>query len=117
MPARCSSSAVLRGAPRVPELFQRRDVLLQAGKGIEQAAMGRGIDQRALVMLAVDFDQRGADRLQGLHADRLIVDEGAGAAVGELHAAQDHLAGIVVEAVVARGLRRPDGPSAHRTPR
>ena len=83
------------GAPCVPERFQRRDVLLEAGKGIEQAAVGRGIDQRALVMLAVNFDQRGADRLQGLHADRLIVDEGAGAAVGELHAAQDHLAGIV----------------------
>ena len=61
--------------------------------------MGRGIDQRALVMLAVNLDQRRADRLQGLHADRLIVDEGAGAAVGELHAAQDHLAGVV-EAVV-----------------
>ena len=83
------------GAPGVPQRFQRRDVLLEAGKGVEQAAVGRGIDQRALVMLAVDFDQRGADRLQGLHADRLIVDEGAGAAVGELHAAQDHLAGIV----------------------
>ena len=87
------------GAPRVPQRLQRRDVLLQAGKGVEQPAVGRGIDQRALVVLAVDFDQRRADRLQGLHADRLVVDEGAGAAVGELHAAQDHLAGIV-EAVV-----------------
>ena len=27
--------------------------------------------------------------MQRLHADRLVVDEGAGAAVGELHAAQD----------------------------
>ena len=40
-------------------------------------------------MLAVDLDQRRAERLQRLHAHRLIVDEGAGAAVGELHAAQD----------------------------
>ena len=51
--------------------------------------MGRGIDQRAGVVLAVDFDQRRAERLQRLHAHRLVVDEGAGAAVGELHAAQD----------------------------
>ena len=107
------------GAPRIPQRLQRRDILLEAGKGIEQPPVGRGIDQRALVMLAVNFDQRRADRFQGLHADRLVVDEGAGAAVGELHPAQDHLAGsqIVVEPVVGKDLRRPDGPSAHRTPR
>ena len=87
------------GAPRLPQLLQRRDILFEAGERVEQPAMGRGIDQRALVVLAVDFDQRRADRLQGLHADRLVVDEGAGAAVGQLHAAQDHLAGVV-EAVV-----------------
>ena len=92
------------GAPCVPKLLQRRDVLLEPGKGIEQAPVGRGVDQRALVVLAVDFDQRRADRLQRLHADRLIVDEGAGAAIGELHAAQDHLAGfeLVVEPVVGK---------------
>ena len=56
------------GAPRIPERFQRRDVLLEPGEGVEQLPVGRGIDQRALVMLAVDFDQRRADRLQGLHA-------------------------------------------------
>ena len=85
-----------RGAAGFPQRFQRGDVLLEPGKGIEQAAMGGGIDQRALVVLAVDLDQRAADRLQGLHADRLVVDEGAGAAVGELHAAQDHLAVSIV---------------------
>ena len=79
-------------APRLPELFQRCDFLLEAGERVEQAAMGRGIDQRALVMLAVNLDQRSAQRFQGLHADGLIVDEGAGAAVGELHPPQDHLA-------------------------
>ena len=51
--------------------------------------MGRGIDQRAVVMLAVDFDQSRAEAFERLHADRLVVDEGAGLAVGELHAAQD----------------------------
>ncbi|OIQ64841.1 hypothetical protein GALL_536060 [mine drainage metagenome] len=93
------------GAPSVPELLQRGDVFLKAGKRIKQAAVGRGIDQRALVMLAMDFDQCRTDRFQGLHADRLIVDEGAGTAIGQLHAAQDHFTGIfrtrVLEPVVA----------------
>ena len=44
-----------------------------------------GLDKGAVVVLAVDFDQRRAERAQYLHADRLVVDEGAGAAVGELH--------------------------------
>ena len=52
-------------------------------------AVRSGIDQRAGVMLAVDLDQRRTQRLQGLHADRLVVDEGPRTAVGELHAAQD----------------------------
>jgi hypothetical protein len=47
------------------------------------------IDHRAVVMLSVDLDQRRAQRLQDLHADRLVVDEGARAPVGQLHAAQD----------------------------
>ena len=54
--------------------------------------MRRRIDQRAVVMLAVDLDERGADRAQHLHADRLVVDEGAGAPVRELHPAQDQVA-------------------------
>ncbi|MGY4473003.1 hypothetical protein ACVILL_000417 [Bradyrhizobium sp. USDA 3364] len=102
------------GSPEAPQRFQRRDVLLVAGEGVEQLAMGRGIDQSALVMLAVDFDQRGADRLQGLHADRLVVDEGAGAAVGELHAAENHFTGVV-EAVLGQypGRRMPLGDIEH----
>ena len=77
--------------------------------------MGRGIDQRAVVMLAVDFDQRRAEAFQRLHADRLIVDEGAGAAVGELHAAQDQLV-LGLDVVVLRAARAPDACAALRTP-
>ncbi len=40
-------------------------------------------------MLAVNFDQRRTERAQHLHADRLIVDEGARAAIGELNAPHD----------------------------
>jgi hypothetical protein len=62
--------------------------------------VGSGIDQGAGVVLAMDLDQRRAQLLQRLDADRLVVDEGAGAAVGELHAAQDQrLVGCDFDAV------------------
>ena len=77
-----------RGA-RVHARCDRRGIVLQTRIGIEQAPVRRHVDQRALVVLAVDFHQRRAERLEHLHAHRLIVDEGAGAPVGELHAAQD----------------------------
>ena len=51
--------------------------------------MRRGIDQRAVVVLAVDLDQRAAELAHHLDADRLIVDESAGAAIRQLDAAQD----------------------------
>ncbi len=44
------------------------------------------IDQRALVVLAVDLDQRVADVAHQGDAGRLIVDEDARAAIGRLHA-------------------------------
>ena len=53
--------------------------------------MGRDLDQRAVVMLAVDFDERRADGAQHLHRHRLVVEEGAGSPVGELDPAQDEL--------------------------
>jgi hypothetical protein len=81
---------VLGVAPRRPQCLDRSSVVLEPAIGVEQAAMGAGIDQGAGVVLPMDLDQRGAERLQRLDADRLVVDEGAGAAVGELHAAQDH---------------------------
>ncbi len=82
---------LLACAPRLPELFDFPRRALEAAEGIEQPAVGRHVDQRALVVLAVNLDQRGAQRLQGLRAHRLIIDEGAGAAVAELHAAENQL--------------------------
>ncbi len=79
----------LAGAPLGPQPRHRRGFVFDPAIGIEQRAMGRGIDKGALVVLAVDFHQCRAERAQHLHADRLIVDEGAGAAVGELHAPHD----------------------------
>ncbi len=49
------------------------------------------VDEGALVVLTVDFHQRRAERAQHLDADRLVVDESAGAAVGELHPPHDQL--------------------------
>ena len=51
-----------------------------------------------------------ADGAQRLHADRLVVDEGAGAPVGHLHAAQDQVA-IDVD-VLRRARRRRAGWSS-----
>ncbi len=70
-----------------------------AAESIEQVAVRRGVDQRPLVVLAVDFDQRAADVAHQRHAGRLVVDEDAGAAVGALDPAQDDVA-VVVERVV-----------------
>ncbi len=54
--------------------------------------MGGGVDQGAVIVLAVDFDQFAANRLERLHADGLVVDKGAAAPVGHLGAAQDQVA-------------------------
>ena len=80
-----------RGAARLPQRGDPGGIGFQAAEGVEQAAVGAGVDQRALVVLAVDLDQRLAQLLHHLHAHRLIVDESAGAPVGELHAAQDQV--------------------------
>ena len=82
------------GLAGLPERFESKHVLVQAGEGIEQPAVRGGVDQSALVVLAVDLDQGCADRFQRLHRGGLVVDEGAGTAVGKLHAAQNHLAGV-----------------------
>ncbi len=80
---------IVGGAPHIPQRFKGSDLFLEPREGIEQLAVGGSIDQRALVVLAVDLDQRRAEAFQDLHADRLIVDEGARAPVGELDPPQD----------------------------
>jgi len=49
------------------------------------------IHQRAFVVLTMDFDQGRAQAFEGLCAERLIIDEGARASVGELNAPQDEV--------------------------
>ena len=57
---------------------------LKAAIGVDQCAMGRRIGQRALVVLAVDLDQRRRQPAQRLGADAPVIDVGARASVGEL---------------------------------
>ena len=47
---------------RLPQAFDLTGLALEAAEGIEQAAMRRRIHERALVVLAVDLDQRRAQR-------------------------------------------------------
>ena len=89
----------LAGTALFPKPRDRGGVTIDPAIGIEQRAMGRGIDKGALVVLAVDFHQRRAERAQHLHADRLIVDERAGAAVGKLHAPHDQFV-VAAEIVI-----------------
>ena len=59
------------------------------GKDVEQLAMRLRLDQGAIIVLAVNFNEFAGDRPQGLRTDRLVVDESAGAPIFHLDPAQD----------------------------
>ena len=63
-------------------------------KGLAEVLLGfkRDPDAGAVVMLAVDFNQRCTDRAQRLHRHGLVVDQRACAPIGHLHAAQNEIA-------------------------
>ncbi len=65
---------------------------IEPAEGIEQRPVHGRLDQGAIGMLTVDLDQRRADLAQQHDRHRRIVDEGAAAPVGALHAAQDQVA-------------------------
>ena len=95
-----TQNLLLRLAARRPQAGYFGRSGLQPAIGVEQEAVRGGIDERAFIVLSVDFHQRAADAAQHLHTDRLIVEERTGAAVGELHPAQD-------EIIIARNVVRP----------
>src|SRR5665647_2730829 len=87
-------------------LIDRLDLDFASGLAVLTGETGAGksilLDAFALALGArgdAALVRQGAERLEHLHADRLIVDEGAGTAVGKLHAAQDQ--GVVGRNVVA----------------
>jgi hypothetical protein len=69
-------------------------------ESIEKRAVRVGVDQSAVVVLAVDFDEKLASLAHQLHGDRLVVDIGLGAAIRRLHPAENQVA-IVVDTVLA----------------
>ena len=100
-PFRLAAGALDVGAMRRDRGFARAPLLpqapnlggggLESAEGVEQRAVRSRLDEGALVVLPVDFHQRRAERAQHLNAHRLIVDEGAGPPVGDLHAPHDQL--------------------------
>ena len=79
---------------------------LAAAIGVKQRAVAAGIEQAAIVMLAVDFDQRAAQIAQQRGGTGLVVDEGAAATIG-LHRAADQqrFAGFDLDAIVGQQQR------------
>jgi hypothetical protein len=74
---------------------------VEPAEGVEQCAMAARIDQPAIVMLAMDLDKHPAQFAQGGGGRRLVVDEGAAAAIG-LDRAADHqrLAGLMLQPIL-----------------
>ena len=70
----------------------RRRLGVEAAEGVEKRAVHMRIDHGAVIMLAVDLDQRRAELAQERDRDRLVVDEGAAAAIAALDAAEDEVA-------------------------
>ncbi len=85
-------------------------------EGIEQAAVGGDVDQRAVGMLAVDLGQRTGDLAQQVEAHRLVVDGGAARAVGILDAADDEFALGIDALLLQDGEGRVRCAAARRPP-
>ena len=95
--------AFLPDAPAAPDF---RCALGIAAKRVEQRAVRGRIDERAFVVLAVDLDKPLTHFAQYLNGHGLIVDEGARAAIRELHAAQDEVAVRIEIVRLQHGARR-----------
>ncbi len=87
------AARLLGRAPYLPGGAHRGDQRREreAAMMVKQRALQRRLEQRLLLVLAVDLDQQLAEPAQQAAADRLVVDEGARAAVGRDQAAQHQL--------------------------
>ena len=77
-----------RRAPGVPGAVGGVRERQRAAECVQQSGMGGGIGQAHLFVLALHLDQQRAQAAQQGHPGRLIIDEGAGAAIGADHAAE-----------------------------
>ena len=64
--------------------------------------MGGGVEQAAVILLAMHFQQQATQILEQAHPHRLVIDEGAGFAVGGKAAAQHDLALAAVHRLFAQ---------------
>jgi hypothetical protein len=73
------------------------------------------VEQAAIVMLAVDLDQSGSQLAQQAGRNRLIVDEGAAAAIGAHQPPDDQrLPRLALETVLDQHRCARHGPPAAR---
>ena len=102
-----------RRAPGAPGADTGRRLGLQGAERVQQRAVVARVQQAHRLMLAMHFQQHGAQVAQGSHAGGLVVDEGARAAVGAELAAQHQILvhGPAQPLVVEIG---PDGMVARR---
>ena len=91
-------AGVRGGAPCGMGLARPRQQRVEAAERIEQAPMGRRVQQPALIELSLDLEQGVAEPPQQVHAHGLVVHVGAGAAVRPDDAAQGD--GLVRDQVV-----------------
>ena len=83
---------------------------------VEQRAMALGIEQAAIVVLAVDLDRQRAEVAQQSGGHRAAADEGAAAAVALERPADDQrLARLDLDALFARAAVDRDGRAAGRS--
>ena len=99
------------GAMGHSNILQDRAV---AAKGVKYGTMRRRVDQRPIVVLAVEFNQHFADLAHERHAGGLIVDQHPGATVGRLHAPQHQIAIMAQAVVVKQGENRMVGRKIER---
>ena len=103
--------ALLRFAPVVPSLCERIRGHAVLGEGVEDHAVVGGIEQPALLELALDLDEAVAELAQQPDARRLVVDKGAAASVGPDQPAQyDRLAVAVEPGLAQDRMRRVVAP-------
>ena len=99
---RLQRSARRHGASPSPVGRRRFDRFAKITKSVEQATVIGRVKQTLAFELAVHLDQRPTERFEQTDTDRLIVDEGARAAVAVENPTQDQIFAVNLDALVAQ---------------
>ncbi len=90
-----------RIAPGSMALTNLCGLLFQTAESIQQCPMKIGIDQRAIIVLAMNFHKPASEIAKKSNTSRLIVDEDTRATIAHLQAAQNDVT-IIVKTVIAQ---------------